>query len=158
MIASEDCEKIIGECYREIYNYCFAKLRYDHHAAEDCTQDVFVTFFSKHEKLDTTTNIRIWLYRTADNIIKAFLRKSGVNTVSLDDELVQMIPDPTPSQDEESSGLLDCLTDEERKIVQVYYSSDFGDKKKAAASLGMSLPALYQRIHKIKKKLKNSEP
>lgn len=158
MIASEDCEKIIGEYYREIYNYCFAKLRYDHHAAEDCTQDVFVTFFSKHEKLDTTTNIRIWLYRTADNIIKAFLRKSGVNTVSLDDELVQMIPDPTPSQDEESSGLLDCLTDEERKIVQVYYSSDFGDKKKAAASLGMSLPALYQRIHKIKKKLKNSEP
>ena len=158
MIASEDCEKIISEYYREIYSYCFAKLRYDHHAAEDCTQDVFVTFFSKHEKLDTTTNIRIWLYRTADNIIKAFLRKSGVNTVSLDDELVQMIPDPTPSQDEESSGLLDCLTDEERKIVQVYYSSDFGDKKKAAASLGMSLPALYQRIHKIKKKLKNSEP
>lgn len=165
MIASEDCEKIISEYYREIYNYCFAKLRYDHHAAEDCTQDVFVTFFSKHEKLDTTTNIRIWLYRTADNVIKAFLRKSQINTVSLDDELVQTIPDPSPPpQEEEETGLLDCLTEEERKLVQVYYSTDFGDKKQAAASLGMTLPALYQRIHKIKKKLKaaeenqNSEP
>ena len=158
MITSENCEKIIGEYYREIYNYCFAKLRFDHHAAEDCTQDVFVTFFSKHEKLDTTTNIRIWLYRTADNVIKTYLRKTESNTVSLDDTLAQTIPDPKGNVMEEDSQLLDCLTEEERRLVQIYYSSDFGDKKEAAAELGMTLPALYQRIHKIKKKLKSSDP
>ncbi|HOR22574.1 MAG TPA: hypothetical protein PLY43_07595, partial [Ruminococcus sp.] len=80
------------------------------------------------------------------------------NTVSLDDTLAQTIPDPKGNVMEEDSQLLDCLTEEERRLVQIYYSSDFGDKKKAAAELGMTLPALYQRIHKIKKKLKSSDP
>ena len=63
LIEPEQCTLIIEKYYREIFSYCYAKLSYSHHSAEDCTQEVFVVFFSKHERLDEGDNIRLWLYR-----------------------------------------------------------------------------------------------
>lgn len=152
LIAAEECDKIIRQYYKEIYNYCFAHLGYNKHSAEDCAQDVFVTFYSKHEKLQPD-QIRLWLYRAADLTIKAFLRKNG-NTVSIEDvPEVQEIADESAVIESRGSPL-DDLDDEERLIIETYYSTDYGSRTSAAKRLGMSLPALYQKVHKIKQKLK----
>lgn len=155
MIDSEGCDRLIKQYYREMYNYCLAKLRYNSHAAEDCVQELFVIFFRKRGSLEETENIRIWLYRAADNVIKAYLRKNDSSmTVSLDDS-PEAMNKAAPDEFPDSGDILpDCLTDEEKEIVRVYYDSGYGDKKAAAKRLGMTVPALYQRIHKIKKKLK----
>ena len=156
MIDAESCRKIIKQYYKEIYNYCYAKLRYNHHSAEDCTQDVFVAFASKSDRLEESA-IRVWLYRTADNVIKAYMRKNNTSmTVSIEESPEALsISDSSDFTQKESP--LDVLTQEERNILTAYYNSDYGDKNVTAKKLGLTLPALYQRIHKIKQKLRDSK-
>lgn len=152
---STDCRKIIDKYYNEIYSYCFIKLKYNSHSAEDCTQEVFVTFFQKHEKLDEK-NIRIWLYRTSDNIIKAYLRKNiNNNIISIDESTEAMnIADSSQKFESDEPDIFDCLTEEELKLIRIYYDADYGNREEAARKNGITLTALYQRIHKIKQKLK----
>ena len=153
---STDCRKIIDKYYNEIYSYCFIKLKYNKHSAEDCTQEVFVIFFQKHEKL-YENNIKIWLYRTADNIIKTYLRKNtNNNTVSIENSVEAMnLADTSQFHENDESDIFDCLTEEELKLVRLYYDTDYGNHKETAEKNGLTLTALYQRIHKIKQKLKN---
>lgn len=152
---SIDCRKIIDKYYNEIYSYCFTKLKYNRHSAEDCTQEVFVTFFQKHEKLDEK-NIRIWLYRTSDNIIKAYLRKNNNNNIiSIEDSTEAMnIADSSQIFENDEPDIFDCLTKEELKLIRIYYDADYGNREETARENGITLTALYQCIHKIKQKLK----
>ena len=154
MIEPEQCTLIIEKYYREIFSYCYAKLSYSHHSAEDCTQEVFVVFFSKHERLDEGDNIRLWLYRTADNVIKAYVRKSPPPAVSLEDSPEAMNIADSGGFEDMSDSPLDILTTEERQLLEMYYNSDYGQRNAAAKRLGISLPALYRKVHKIKKKLR----
>ncbi|MBR2284393.1 MAG: sigma-70 family RNA polymerase sigma factor [Ruminococcus sp.] len=153
---AEECEKMIRRYYQEIYNYCFGRLGCDKHSAEDCTQDVFVVFYSKHEKLDPDS-IRIWLYRTADNCIKTAARQMNTEQISIEDSKEAQNASSDIFGVENSSSPLDRLDEDERRIIETYYSTEYGSRTEAAKKLGMSLPALYQRIHKIKNKLKKSE-
>ena len=157
MIEPEHCTLIIEKYYREIFSYCYAKLGYSHHSAEDCTQEVFVVFFSKHERLDETDNIRLWLYRTADNVIKTFVRKSPPSAVSIEDSPEAMNIADSGGFAEVSDSPLDILEPEERQLLEIYYDSDYGQRTEAEKKLGISLPALYRKVHKIKKKLRAAE-
>ena len=76
MIEETLCELIINEYYDKVYNFCFANLNRNKQAAEDCTQETFLTFFSKRNKLEFTENIHRWLYKTAKKVIKAYMRKN----------------------------------------------------------------------------------
>lgn len=149
----QSCEQIMQKYYRELYNYCFAKLKYNKQSAEDCTQELFLTFLKKHPELDETDNIRIWLYRTADNVIKAYNRKNSHNEISLDkcSEAMNM---PAPDSFGQQTSLSEWLTDEEINIIRLYYETDYGDKESVAKKLGITVTALYQRINKIKNKLR----
>jgi RNA polymerase sigma factor (sigma-70 family) len=157
LIEPEHCTLIIEKYYNEIFSYCYAKLGYSHHSAEDCTQEVFVVFFSKHERLDETDNIRLWLYRAADNVIKAFVRKAPPPAVSLEDSPEAMNIADSGGFTENGDSPLDLLSSEERQLLELYYNSDYGQRNEAAKRLGLSLPALYRKIHKLKKKLRAAE-
>lgn len=151
------CEHIMGKYYRELYNYLFVKLGYNKQSAEDCTQELFMILLKKHENLDADNNIRIWLYRTADNVIKTYCRKNNNSEKSLEDspEAMNMSAPDFFSRDETNLG--EWLTSDEIETVQLYYNSDYGDKKYVADKLGITVTALYQRINKIKQKIKNSK-
>jgi DNA-directed RNA polymerase specialized sigma24 family protein len=116
-----------------------------------------VVFFSKHEKLDETDNIRLWLYRAADNVIKAFLRKAPPPAVSLEESPEAMNIADSGGFTESGDSPLDLLSPEERQLLELYYNSDYGQRNEAAKRLGLSLPALYRKIHKLKKKLRAAE-
>lgn len=154
LIEPEHCTLIIEKYYREIFSYCYAKLGYSHHSAEDCTQEAFVVFFTKHERLDETDNIRLWLYRTADNVIKTFVRKSPPPAVSIEDSPEALDIADSGGFTEDTDSPLDILDAEERQLLELYYDSDYGQRTAAAKKLGISLPALYRKVHKIKKKLR----
>lgn len=148
------CEEIMQKYYRELYNYIFVKVR-DRQCAEDCTQELFMVLLKKHQKLDENNNIRIWLYRTADNVIKTYRRKNPGNDISLEDSAEAMNTPAPNCFNQEKPDLSEWLTDEKIKLVRLYYDTDYGDRKNAAKKLGITVAALYQKIDKIKKKIKN---
>ena len=115
-----------------------------------------MVFFSKHDRLEETENIRLWLYRTADNVLKAFLRRTPPS-VSLEDSAEAMNIADSGGFDDTDESLLDVLEPDERKLLELYYDSDYGQRNEAAKRLGLSLPALYRKIHKIKKKLRAAD-
>jgi len=153
LIEKERCNEIISQYYTEIYNYCFARMNFDSYAAEDCTQEVFITLFRKIKDLDDD-NIRLWLYRSADNIMNTYRRKNIRNDLSLEESPEVRNTAENPFDKDNGESILDILDDDEMKIVREYYASDYGDKKSVAKKLGLSVTALYQKIHKIKDKLK----
>lgn len=60
-------DSIIAEHYKTVLKYCSKHLHGDIHAAEACTQEVFLLLYQKVNSLDMTKDIRPWLYRTADS-------------------------------------------------------------------------------------------
>lgn len=153
MIESTLCNAIIKEYYREIYNFCFANLNYNHQSAEDCTQETFLIFFSKHKKLYLSDNIRIWLYQTAERVIKAYKRKNNLNEISIDTLTEEPVSAENEFEQFEKSSILDELNEEEMKLLKIYYDHSYGERKTLAEKNGMTLSALYNRVHKIRLKL-----
>lgn len=149
------CDIIIEKYYRELYNYFFSKLRYNRQAAEDCTQELFMILLKKHENLDENNNIRIWLYRSADNVVKTYYRKNPDINVSLEESTEAMNKPAPDSFENDETDLSEWLTDEETELVRLYYGTDYGDRKSTAEKLGITITALYQKINKIKQKIKN---
>ena len=154
MISQETCEALIRQYYKELFSYCFARLGRSKTAAEDCTQELFVLFVTKRNDLENTDNIRLWLYRAADNIIRVYWRKNNRTEISIEDcPEAQEIPSPERI-DDDTGSILDELSPDERSILEAYYDTDYGQRNAAARKLGISLSALYQKVHKIKLKLK----
>ena len=120
------------------------RLNCDIHAAEDCTQEVFLILLKKLPKLIRQDELGAWLYRTADIVMKNY-RKKNPETTDIDS--IPEIPEEIVSE-----SILDNLTDEERHLLTLYYSG--ADKIQLARSFGMTLKALYTRIMRIKNKLR----
>jgi len=80
-------EETVRRYSPEIYRYCLYKLNNDQHTAQDAVNEVMLILYRKWESL-TTDNIRAWLYRCADNMVKRKLSeqsKHARNTVPLED-------------------------------------------------------------------------
>lgn len=148
------CSEIIEKYYRSIYAYCFTQLNYSNFSADDCTQEVFLLMIKKRKKLDFSDNIKLWLYRTADNVIRNYKRKNR-NLADIDvDSLEIPVENDFEITSDNSSGVLDKLSDEELRLVQAYYGAGQGDKEEVAKKFGLNLRQLYKTIHKIKLKLR----
>ena len=80
MSESEKIEKFesIVERYKdEIYHYSFKRLGYNKWLADEVVNDVFMVLYRKWDQLDISDNIRAFLYRTAELIIKEKTRKNS---------------------------------------------------------------------------------
>ena len=140
--------KILSTHYTEILLYCCVRLNGDRFAAEDCTQEVFLTLYRKQETLDFSKDIRPWLYAAADREIKAYRRK---NPESVD---IETIPEPSAEPEftqAQAESILDTLNSRERKLIENYYSLD--DRETLAKNMGISMNALYLKIKRIRQKL-----
>lgn len=146
------CEKIIEKNYAAIFRYCKSRLHGQIDAAEECTQEVFLLFLEKQNKLDLEDNISGWLYASADRITKKYLREiekrkhvEGVGLAEVSGLSVEPIT-------EERNSVFDSLTDDEYKLLKQYYATDRHNRSELAKELGISVNTLYQRIHAIKAK------
>lgn len=140
-------DEIVNRYYRVILNYCKYKLNGSKTAAEDVTQEVFLTLYQKIEHLKLSENIKLWLYRTADNKIKAYIRKNP-SFLPIEDCLEITQEDDYPSLSESD---FECLSGEEKDLLMDYYSNE--SRENIAKANNMNMNTLYIRIHKIKKKL-----
>lgn len=139
-------DEIVNRYYNVILNYCKYKLYGNKEAAEDITQEVFFILYRKRNHIKMGDNIKLWLYRTADNLIKAYIRKNPsfrqieeLSELAADSEAVEI-----------TDSVFDTLTNEELALITEYYD---GDSAEAAMKNNISMNGLYIRIHRIKKKL-----
>lgn len=151
MIEETLCELIINRYYDTVYNLCFARLNRNRQAAEDCTQETFLTFFSKRSKLEFTDNIQLWLYRTAEKVIKAYIRRNKQILVDVDEVADKLISEEQSF--EEQSETFDCLSEEEKELLTIYYDYEYGERLRLAEEKGLTQSALYNRVYRIKQKL-----
>ncbi|MBR1591737.1 MAG: sigma-70 family RNA polymerase sigma factor [Ruminococcus sp.] len=136
--------------YRSIYNYCLVRLN-DSYAAQDCTQETFFIFYKKINKLDEE-NIRGWLYRTADNVIKNYNKKS-VTPIS-DEEADKISVNDIYSED---MPFEEILKPNELKMLTEHYVDGY-DISEVAEKNGKSAASVYKMFQRLKLKLKNYYP
>ncbi len=146
----ETFDMIAKQFYNAIFKYCCVRLKKENDAY-DCTQEVFLIFFKKMNKLRISENIGAWLYRTADNVIKNFYRKNKTH-ISLDD-----VPDIPAEIDPESVVEADIplsgiISEQEYKLIASYYI-DKEDINVIAKNLNITKDAAYKRIQRIKAKI-----
>lgn len=140
-------DEIVNRYYTVILNYCKYRLGSNITAAEDVTQEVFFTLYRKRNRLKMGENIKLWLYRTADNEIKVYIRKNPSFLPMEDYDEIEAESD-FPEIDD---SVFDCLTSDELKLLTDYYSEE---RELAAKKNNLNMNSLYIRIHRIKKKLK----
>ncbi len=139
---------------QQIFNYFYYILR-DYQAAEDCTQEVFLDFSRKMNRLKLTTDIAGWLYSAAKIQIKRYYRKRRKDKTS---ELIEEAEVHIDVFDNTNAGLLDeIVTEDELMLLNQYYIS--GEPAEwIAKKYNISMDALYQRVRRIKQKvIKNSD-
>ena len=152
------CVIIAEKYYQDIYKYCYVKLNFDENAAKDCTQDVFLTMIQKKNNLNLGGNMRVWLYRTADRVMKHYWRKEKKRQSVVSLENIELSDDGGLSDIEhnlEHDPRLKTLTSDEYQLITEYYNSEYGHKDELARKHGLTLYELYKEIERIKKKIKS---
>ncbi len=139
-------DEIVTRYYNVILNYCKYKLNGNKTAAEDVTQDVFFILYRKRNRITMGANIKLWLYRTADNQIKTYIRKNPAFQ-KLDDLPEIVVDEIFPSV---TDSIFECLTTEEIALLTDYYNNE---KTEVARKNNLSMNGLYIRTHRIRKKL-----
>lgn len=146
-----DCIAMIEANYEAVYRFCYANLHYNSEAAKDCTQEVFLVLMEKQKSLDLTRPILPWLYETAKRVMMQYRRKHPA-LESLD--TIRDIPDTRSIIAEDQMDLQSVLSAEEYSLLYEYYNTPVHNKKALAAQYGLSLPQLYNKIRRIKNKVR----
>lgn len=67
--------KIYNEFKNKIFNYFLFKTSFDKELSEDLTEDVFEKVINNINSLRTESNLKVWIYRIAHNILVDYFRK-----------------------------------------------------------------------------------
>ena len=130
------------------------RLAADPHVAADLFQNVWLKLARHSARLRPDTNIRAWLMTVARNEHVSHRRAQLVDLSRLL-TIGREPPDPTPHT---PPGLSDCatalaaLSDSDREVL-LATSVDGLSNERAAAVLGISEPALRQRLSRARKRL-----
>lgn len=139
-------DEIVKQHYNSIYRYCYVRLGKECDAY-DCTQEVFVILCQKADKLNINENIRAWLYRTADNVMRNFKRK---NNKYISFEELPEIPVETDFSVE--TPFNEAISENEYQLLKAYYI-DKENIEHIAKELDITKDAAFKRIYRIKAKI-----
>lgn len=163
-LSKAEIEEITNCNYDDMYKFCVSKTK-DIEIASEITQETFLTFFKKADKLENI-NIRGWLYKTAGNQTKSYFKKHNLENENIPFDDCENI-ETTESFEENISEeefealltkaqrkILSVLTEDEKKVFIKLYI-----EKKAvrvvSEELGITENNVYVKSHRIKKKSKN---
>lgn len=147
-LQKKNFEKAIRLYYQSIYNYCLSRLE-NIQSAQDCTQEVFLVMHKKADSLDDE-NIRAWLYRTADNIIKNYKKTSSKKKETSIDEAENISCSDSYNEDKPFSEILDS---QEIKMLSEHYIDGY-DISYVAMRNGKSTASVYKMFQRLKVKLR----
>ena len=146
-------DAIAKQYYKMIYSYCMTDMQNDV-AAKDCTQEVFFRLYVNRGKLKTFENIRAWLFRCADNVMKEYRRKNHFE-VPASDEIDVPVEDSLLISTEIRQSIIEIVGQEDYDLLLNYYIAGT-DRKLLADNLGISEFALRKRIQRIRDTLRKN--
>ena len=150
------CSILVETYYDAIYRYCYATLQFDEQAAQDCTQETFYLLVKKKAVLNLHGNMKVWLYKTADRVMRNYMRREQRYREQIPLDEVE-IPDPSGAPDEVHESLCDRLSAEEYDLLLAYYGTEHGNRTQVSERFGLSARGLYKKIDKIKHKLRSAD-
>ncbi len=159
MIDKETCGILFQKYHNYVYNFCFKYLK-NTHAAEDCTQEVFMVMLKKKNKINLSKNLLSWLYETSKRVCKQYIRKNSAKFVDVDDYTESIYDTNASVKKPLSEEIYEFLDEEDADMLLEYINADCDERQKMAERLGISPNALCKRIirikHKVQEKLTNA--
>ena len=142
----------------------------DFHIAEEITQDIFLSVYKKLQTLKNPNRFAGWLYVIAARRCYAWCKKKRIPMKSLDamstEELEELayVHYRSQEKDEEASEqqrevvkrLLQKLPESERTVVTLHYLGEMSCED-ISEFLGVSPNTVKSRLHRARKRLKQSE-
>jgi RNA polymerase sigma factor (sigma-70 family) len=150
------CAMIAEKYYHEIYGYCYYKLNFDTNAAQECVQDTFLVMIQKKKRLNLNFNMRSWLYKTADRVIKHYWRKEKKRKLQVPIDEIELADDGGLAF-VDCEQQFECLTKDELELLTAYYEAEHGTRSTLAQEYHMTIYELYREIDRIKKKIRSLE-
>ena len=141
-----DVNALVCEFSPLIYRFALARTG-NPDTAQDIAQETFLLLFEKKPKFDSQDALRVWLIRTAINVISnERKRHENVKTVSTDDTAELAWKDETLF---ELRDLLNALPKLLRECTLLYYIEDMPTKDLAKA-LGISRATVKVRLSRAR--------
>ena len=143
----------IDKQYDKIYRYCYFRL-HDMQSAQDITQETFLRFFKQNPNLEHSKELP-YLYTIAKNLCIDEFHKKAVD--SLEEGVEIDGPYFDKSEDLINSitlrATIEKLKPEEKELLFLRYVNEISVAS-ICKIMGMSRFAVYRRLSKVLKKLK----
>lgn len=161
---NDDINAIISRYYDSILNYCRYHL-YNNADAEECAQEVFITYITKVKKTKIN-NPRAWLYRTTDNLLNRYIRKiekenhvfvplpeRDETKIPLYDLTLDQLLENEVDVDSKVEKVLSKLDEDEAKLYALHFKEKHS-LKELTAIYHLSIPAIKNRIYRLRLHIK----
>jgi len=144
-------DKVFSLYYNDLFKYSY-RLTYEKNMAEEIVQDTFIEAYKKIELLAQHENPAGWLYVTARNITKAYMREYlRIKTLlPLEDHKIGVA-----DEEREEMFLSNYLNEEEAKIIFKFYVEK-RSMTEISEEYAISLPACKMRIKRARDKFKEN--
>lgn len=156
--AKEQLVKSYNLHYKALYRFCNARLK-NEYQAEDCVQESFLVLYKKYLQNEKIENEKLFLYKVADNLIKAQWRKNLKDEKIIDiDSLAEVMVVGTEifermDFEEFSEKLASVLNETDLLIYRLKYIED-NTIKEIAEKTALSFEAVAKRLSRLREKLK----
>ena len=163
----DDYEKFFNELcklyYEKVLKYAYFSVR-DDSSARDITQSVFLIVYEKIEYVFKHPNAGGFIFQTAKNLVKQHKREiyNKLTTEINSEDIINIsrsvgdisdIIDKEINEFDYISDVLDMLTDEKRKLYNLYYIKR-KPMKEIAYEYGMEYSAIRMRYARLRKEIK----
>lgn len=152
--------ELIDEYDKLVFSICY-KLTGDYFAAEDLSQETFLSAFQKYETFDGQ-NEKAWICRIATNKSIDYLRSASRRNIPTEDAFFEVAveergsPEEICMEEEIKSQLAkscDGLKPPYNQVAREYYIEEFSPKE-IAARRGKSVKTIQTQIYRAKQMLK----
>ncbi|MBQ8183084.1 MAG: sigma-70 family RNA polymerase sigma factor [Clostridia bacterium] len=157
-IASQKLERDYNLYFGNLQRFCMVKLK-NKEQADDCVQESFYILYQHYMKDEDIKNVAGFLYKVADNLIKAQWRENqkAENIVQID-----AISDTIPAKADEYSDLdydslaeklLRTLSESEKELYKLKYIEN-KSLDEISRELNMTYQAVAKRLSRLRQKVK----
>lgn len=156
----EDLKKLFIWLNESIYRFVYVRCGYNRETAEDITQDIFIKAWEKRKQFNSKkSTLKNWIYIIARNhIIDLYRKKKGIIS-GYSDDIQEIIPVQSSSDDEEMiietiMKSMDKLKEQEKEVIVLRYIQEL-EIEEIAKIINKNHIATKVMIHRAIKNLKD---
>ncbi|WP_438318667.1 sigma-70 family RNA polymerase sigma factor [Sporosarcina sp. FA9] len=158
---NKQIEELMTRYGEEIKRLAYTYVK-DHAAAEDITQEIFLTVYLKLDSFTKKSSIRSWIYSIAINKCKDYLRSWHVRKISVRENIKDVLAAKWTRPDEELHAKMESaqLVDEVlrlpikyREVILLHYYRELSIRE-ISAILAIGESTVKVRLHRGREKLR----